>query len=126
MKMSEVFPSKWLTAADLDEQDVTMTIDQVRMEDMTEDGDPKAVCYFNEVKKGLVLNKTNSTTIVALYGNDTDDWEGQRITLYPTEVNFQGKMTPCIRVRSKLPRSSKAKPEKVALPTSDNDDDVPY
>jgi len=116
MKMSDAFPSKWLTAAELEDEDgnpadQTLTIREAVMEEMEIPGkDPveKPVVYFEEIDKGLVLNKTNGKSIAGMYGNDTEDWAGERVTLYPTEVNFQGTMTPCIRVRGKVPKKAKA------------------
>ena len=63
------------------------------------DGEEKPVLRFNEAKKGLVLNRINSTTIQELYGPETTAWTGKRITLFPTTTEFQGKNVPCIRVR---------------------------
>jgi hypothetical protein len=39
------------------------------------------VVYFQGKQKGLVTNKTNANNIAALYGDDTDDWIGQKIML---------------------------------------------
>ena len=56
-KVNEMYPSKWLAAADLEEQDCIMTIRRIQSEDIG-DGE-KWVLYFDEGTKGLVLNKTN-------------------------------------------------------------------
>jgi hypothetical protein len=53
----------------------------------------KPVVSFRETDKTFVLNKTNSNTIAGLYGNETDQWVGKQIVLFPTEVEFQGAMT---------------------------------
>ena len=57
--------------------------------------------YFLEVPRGLVLNRTNVKRIINLYGNDTDQWTGKKLTLYPSEADFAGNVVPCIRVREK-------------------------
>lgn len=98
MKVSEAFPSNYLKAADV-EKDTTYTIRLVQMEDLGEDHKP--VAYFNEVDKGLVLNKTNATTIQELHGSEMNDWTGKKVTLFATEVAYQGKQTMAIRVRLK-------------------------
>lgn len=98
MKVSEAFPSNYLKAADI-EKDTTFTIRIVQMEDLGDDKKP--VAYFNEVDKGFVLNKTNATTIQELYGGEMTDWTGKKITLFATEVAYQGKQTMAIRVRLK-------------------------
>lgn len=104
--VNEMYPSKWLTAADLEDQETTLTIRRIQSEDIG-DGE-KWVVYFDETQKGLVLNKTNTQTIAALHGKHTDDWEDQQITLYPAWVDFQGKQVEAIRVRPKKARSKGA------------------
>jgi len=99
MKISNAFPSKYLRAADLNEQPMLFTMSEVRMEDIG-DSDKKPVLHFLRSEKGLVLNKTNSKIIGQLYGDDTDNWEGQPIVLYPAMVDFRGDTVEAIRVRA--------------------------
>ena len=97
MKMSQAFPSKYLKAADLNGREVTVTIEDCHMEKLGEDTRP--VLYFRGKDKGLVLNKTNAGMIADSYGDDSDNWSGQPIIIYPDKTLFQGQMTPCLRVR---------------------------
>lgn len=97
MRIDAAFPSTYLKAADLNERDITVTINDVKQEEVGDDSRP--VVYFRGAKKGLVLNKTNATTIAEAYGNDTDDWFGKPVTLYEAEAEYQGKRMPAIRVR---------------------------
>lgn len=100
MKANDIFSSKYLNASDLRGRDVTVTIDRVEVEKMPNSGEKKPALYFRGKDKGLLVNKTNFNTIAEVLGaDDTDDWEGKQITLYPTETDFQGKMVDCIRVR---------------------------
>lgn len=112
--VNEMYPSKWLKACDCEDGDLVMTIRLVKEETIGQgnQADEKWVCFFEEDERGLVLNKTNTNTIAKLYGNDTDDWIGKAVTLFSTEVQFQGDMVEAIRVRSKPPRKSGAKPAK--------------
>jgi hypothetical protein len=88
-----------------------------------------------------VLNKTNSRKIEAAYGDETDDWSGQPITLYEAEVDLQGDTVAAIRV--KIPPLAKRKqltqqqprqddappPDNGAPPPSsehDYDDEIPF
>tara|TARA_B100000949_G_scaffold112246_1_gene99397 strand:+ start:1019 stop:1618 length:600 start_codon:yes stop_codon:yes gene_type:complete len=102
MKMADMFPSKFLKAAELD-GNLTLTIKTVLQEDLGEQLKP--VAYFLETKKGLVINRTNANTISALHGQDTDAWAGNQITLFATEVDFKGQTTLAIRVRLSVPAS---------------------
>lgn len=121
MKIDSTFESKWLKAADVDEMadDETNTavvaIDRIEVEEIGQDNQKKPVVYFKGIDVGLVLNKTNATTIKDLYGNETDDWIGKRIGLFTTEVDYQGKQMLGIRVRLKAPKAKKGKTEDAEL-----------
>ncbi len=98
MKANEAFPSKYLAAADL-EGDRIVKITHVDTAEF--DGKPKLVCHFAGEKKGLALNKTNFKTIVKITGqDDTDDWTGCEICIYPTMVDFQGDQVDAIRIKA--------------------------
>ena len=102
-KLSQLYPSKWLTAADLDENGIIVTIRSIDMAKLP-DGNEKPVLHFDEIEKGLVLNKTNAKAIEKMYGDDTDDWEDERISLYPTWVDLRGEQVEAIRVKPKKPK----------------------
>ncbi len=69
--VSEAFPSNYLKAADLNNRTVKVKIDKVVFEEIGQNRDKKPVMYFEKVKKGLVLNKTNATEIAATHGDRT-------------------------------------------------------
>jgi len=97
MIIDTVFPSKYLKAADLQGKRLTVTIAVVAME--TIGSDRRAVVYFQEIEKGLVLNKTNANMIKEITGSgETGNWIGTKIVLYPTRVDFQGRRVDSIRV----------------------------
>lgn len=114
MKLNEAFPSKYLTAADIEESgDLTVTIKTVEMVEMGQGADKerKLLLMFKGMDKGLVCNKTNATTISKVLGtDDTDEWEGQRIILKAMEVSFGNEMKMAIRVGLKKPAPAGAKP----------------
>lgn len=97
MKIGKAFPSNYIKSDDLDGRRVVVTIDRVELEKIGDDEKP--VLYFKGKDRGLVLNKTNAATIVEITGSDdTDDWHGHPIVLFPSKTEFQGKRVPCIRV----------------------------
>jgi hypothetical protein len=61
MKVDNMFPSKYLRAADLPRPGMTLTIDAIQQEQIG--GDDKYVLYFLEEERGLALNKTNALAI---------------------------------------------------------------
>jgi len=97
MQISSAFPSNYVKAADLKGNNVIVVMARVEMEKIG--NDEKPVLYFQGKDKGLVLNRTNSNNISLLYGDDTDDWAGREIVLFPAMVDFQGKTVEAIRVR---------------------------
>lgn len=98
---------EWISAFDLAGRDVTVTIREIKGAQITGDGGKKAkkpIAFFEGKEKGLALNATNCKTIARLYGsNDTADWVGKRITLYPTTTEMAGETKDCIRVRPQVP-----------------------
>ena len=102
MLISEAFPSNYIKAADLKDQQVRVVMDRVQLEDVGDETKP--VLYFQGKEKGMVLNKTNSNNIALIYGDDTEDWKGKELILYPTMVDYQGRSVPAIRVRVPQPK----------------------
>jgi hypothetical protein len=104
MKIGAAFPSKYLRAADIPEgRQLRLTIDHVVVENVAGNSDPddeKPVLYFQGKTKGVVLNKTNANIISAAYGDETEEWSGKGIILFPSETQFQGKLVPCLRVKA--------------------------
>ena len=113
MKVSQMFPSKYLAAADLQGHAVTVNISSVSIENVGREDKPenKPVLTFSGKEKGLVLNKTNTMVIADAYGDDTDDWVGKELQLYPDKTQFQGKLVDCLRVRT---------------PVKETDEDIPW
>lgn len=118
MRMSEVFPSRFLKADDIGDTPKRLVIQKVALEEF-DDGKPKVVLAFIGQHKGLVANKTNVASIVAAYGDESDGWIGKPLVLYVAEVAFQGKTVPAIRVRVPKP-AAPAKP--APAPQQPNDD----
>jgi hypothetical protein len=121
MKGNEAFPSKYWRAADL-EQPVVVVIDNVTQEMIGEGEDKqlRTVMSFVDGDKQLILNKTNWITLEGGFGEESDDWRGQKIRLVRERVEFKGKSTFGVRVR--LPAALKAaKPKAASQPVEDDD-----
>lgn len=116
MKISEAFPSNFLKADDLRGQPVIVTIDSAAVEEIGQgrDKERKLIIGFRGKEKKLICNKTNAGTIGKLYGDETEAWLGQKITLVPREVEYGGEMVWAIRVSLQKPGG--AAPAPVARP----------
>ena len=112
MKISAAFPSNYLKAVDLGGQPRIVNVRTCVMEELGQgkDKEKKPVLYFEKGPKGLVLNVTNANTITKVYGDDTANWAGKPIEIYPTQTEFRGDMVDAIRVRvpDVEPRSTSA------------------
>lgn len=104
MKVSQMFPRRYVTGADLGGKAHTLTIASVRTETMRPSPnarpEQKHVLYFVGAQKGLVLNRTNAWTLVDILGSeDTDDWMDGQVTIFPVQMTVAGKARIAIRVR---------------------------
>ncbi len=128
MKSTDIFPSKYLRAADLDGREPVVTIARVDMETLGDERKP--VVYFVGKDKGLVMNKTNFSAIEDISGEeDTDNWAGTKVKLITVKVEFQGKRVPAIRIEEVAAAKKPAKPEPVHDINEDiapSDDEVPF
>ena len=75
--------------------------------------------WFTNDERGLVLNKTNNRTIRGAFGDDTADWIGKIIVVFPTMTDFRGKMAPALRVRIPPPKQAQRHLSTAALTASD-------
>jgi hypothetical protein len=101
------FDRNWIAAFELAGADVTLTIARVEGVTVQSAGgsaERKIGLHFHETQKGMVSNTTNSATIASLYGTDTGQWVGKRITIFPTVTQFGREMKDCIRVRPGIPQ----------------------
>lgn len=104
MKVNQLFPSKYMSGDDLGGKAWSFKITAVRLEEMhnrqTNSKIKKPVVYFAGPKKGLILNRTVAEQIAAATGqDDTDNWPGHSITIYPTTIHAFGADHNVIRVR---------------------------
>jgi hypothetical protein len=129
---AEAFPSRFLKADDL-QRPVVLKVTGSNYEKLNGlDGKSKqkVVLSFAKTEKQLALNSTNFETMMDLTGeNDSDNWVGAKIELYPTQTTMQGKMVNCIRIRKpgELPQSNSAgAPITAHAVDPDVDDDIPF
>ena len=86
MDIRKLFPSKWLSAADLGGKEFTLVIESVSMVKVrnaqTKKEEEKPAIKFYRAQKQLLFNKTQGFAIAAVTGEyDTDKWVGHTVVL---------------------------------------------
>lgn len=90
---SQFVKSKYLKGSELDKRKpIRVTIQGVDQREFPEQG-MKLVLSFLEIDQELVLNKTQISTMIDLFGTSTGVWRGQRINLMQVASSYQGKPT---------------------------------
>jgi hypothetical protein len=92
----QLYPGRFIKAAELLGKKVTVTIADIELEDLEgEDGKKtKCIVSFKESPKKLVACKTNGLCIKEMFGKELVNWVGKRITIFEDVWNGE----PCIRV----------------------------
>lgn len=105
MKIGDAYPSKYVSAEDLNGQDIVVTITSAEIVELGQvDKESKLVLGLSGKTKKFVCNRTNSRTIEKVLGSDeTNDWIGERIIIGPREVEGPRGMVMAIRVSLKPP-----------------------
>jgi hypothetical protein len=132
MKRDDLFPSKYAKCADLKGKPRIVEIEHAPIETLKNpkgEEQRKVVLYFKGAKKALPLNLTNFDAVAEIAGSDeTNDWPGTRIELYPATTMMGGKITDCIRIRrsrEELPISPPPPPTKPAVDPELNEE-IPW
>jgi len=102
MKVSDVRSTegKYLKSEHLQGRRVTVTIASYQREMLGQGSDAKekTVLYFQGKAKGMALNRINEDRLVDMFGDEMDDWVGQKITLGTERTQYQGKTVDGLRV----------------------------
>ncbi len=120
-----MFDKQYIGAWDLADgqgrpRDVTVEIEKVVAGELVSEGNKKTrkpILHLVGKEKRFAANVTNSRVIAGMYGNDTRQWVGKLITLYPTTTKFGRDTVDCIRVRGAIPKGKTA--DKSPMPAVD-------
>ena len=130
MKTSDVFPSRYLKWQDLNGKEVRVIIKSITIEDLGNDRKP--VMFFDGAQKGMIVNKTNWSTIAQAYGDESDAWTGKPVILFAMNTSFQGRPTQGLRVRIPVDQPAgdtpafAAEPAQPVAAADDLDDSIPF
>lgn len=103
MDFDVLFPNRFMKAGEFNGKDVTFKISSIVTEELegVKGVQTKGIIQLEGQKKQWVLNKTNGLCLKQLFGRETAEWVGKRVTLFPAEVRdpSTGDTTLAIRVR---------------------------
>jgi len=103
LTFDELYPGKYVKAGDFKDKPATLTVKSVTrpmMSDGSGGESPAVNMAFEEIEKMLILNKTNAVCFRALWGDDSGDWVGHKITLHPVrDESGMSESGQCIRVK---------------------------
>jgi hypothetical protein len=130
MDTSNLYPSKYVGSDDLKGNHVTVTIRELKLELLKDRNglqQRKPVLYFQNAKKGLVVNKTNLKSLQSILGSkNSKDWVGKPISLFSIPVQFGDEMRQGIRITAVNNGNGVAHEVVAAAPAAiDPADDVP-
>ena len=102
LSYDQLFPGRFIKAGEMTGKPVTLKIKSVALDVMeSEDGTEQmqAVVNFVEIKRQWALNKTNAQCLVAMWGFDSSDWVGKRVTLFAErDTSGMSASGVCLRV----------------------------
>ena len=110
-RVSELYPSKWLSPADI-QRPVMVTILSVDIEELRQaDGSRanKLVLTFRNAHKRMVLNQTQAKRLADLLGDEFGGWPEARVKLAPSRAS-NGKDTIAVLEAQRLPEQPPAEP----------------
>lgn len=92
----QLYPGRFIKAGNLLGKKATVTISSVDLDELEGDKGKKikGIISFKESTLQLALNKTNGICLKAMFGRKLADWEGKRITLFPSQWSGED----CIRI----------------------------
>jgi hypothetical protein len=118
------YPIKYLKASDLQGHSRKFTIARVEVEYSNFDDREIWVVYFEDERKGWCPSQTSINIIARISGlEDTDDWAGVSITLYPAMFKRRGKEIETIRVQEPPNGNSK---DELSNSNEPSDDEIPF
>lgn len=117
--------SPFLKGDDLEEGERTILTIKTAEEVSFPSGDTAPVLTFLEIDQKLTLNKTRVKKLVEILGDDTDEWLGKKIALYPIDVQYNGKTMPGIAVAAppRKPKATQGNPKAEVQFMGDDEDE---
>jgi hypothetical protein len=99
----QLYPNRFIKGAEFRGKAVTLTIIDIAKEEFEDKKGKngkalKVVLTFKETERQLLANKLNCTAIMLMFGRNTKDWRGKRVTFYPLKGEWFGRRREAVRV----------------------------
>lgn len=96
----QLYPGRFLKSGELLGKKVTVTIDDVTIDELEGEKGKKiqGILYLRGKSKQIVLNKTNGICLKAMFGRKLGDWIGKRIVIFAGTTKFGADTVDCIRI----------------------------
>jgi hypothetical protein len=99
----ELYPGRFIKGVMFKGKAVTLTISDIDREEFPDKKAPggkglKVVLSFKERDKQIIANKLNCTALMLMFGRNTKDWRGKRVTFYGEKGTWFGKKQEAIRI----------------------------
>lgn len=102
--------SPYIKGDDLPEgEKVVVTIKSAEEVTFPQSGDTVPVLEFLELDQKLTLNRTRVAKLVELFGEETDEWIGQRIALFSIPVSYKGQSSMSVAIGKAPARATKTR-----------------
>lgn len=106
MNANTLMPKEYISSADVFDSKGkpaarTATITGIKKVTVGQDDnkEEKPALTFAGTDRKLTLNKTNISALIEYFGEETDDWIGQAVTLVGDYTQYQGKTVKALRIR---------------------------
>jgi hypothetical protein len=120
MKVSQVYPGRWLKPVDLGRKAVRKKIARIEYQEVGRDRETMPIAAFEDGSKPWIINSRNARFLGEHLGDDMDGWGGSVVELYSVTVEVGGKTIETIRARLPKHITRAQAPADVLF-----DDDVP-
>jgi len=101
--IDQLYPGEYIKAGEFNDQPVTLTLKSVERKPISDGSggeEPAVVVEFKETDKKFIMNKTNAVCLRAMFGDDSEEWAGHRVTLHPVkDESGLSDSGQCIRVK---------------------------
>lgn len=121
-ELAEAYGSRFLGVVDIGDRKIRTKISKVGMQPMEDRNTgrvkKRAVIFFENIDKALILNATNKLALESVLGKVPANWKGATVGVFvDPNIAFGGKRVGGIRLRVLLPAAAVAKPVAAAKPT---------